>query len=616
LSGLQGEFYRQFALTIAIATILSAVNSLTLSPALAGMLLRARANDGEAHKSDGWIGRALQIVGRGSGHVAEGYAGLLGRLMRTSFTVLFVYTGLLAITGLGLWHTPQGFVPAQDKYYLVGIIQLPNAASLDRTEDVTRRVSEIALAEHGVETVVAFPGLSINGFVNIPNAAVLFVMLDPFEKRRAEHLTANAIAGRLQEKLRGLPDGFIGVFPPPPVAGLGAMGGFRMQIEDRGGAGLQALAHATGEVMQRASRDPALAGMMSTFDISSPQIGLDIDREKAKTLGVPLAAVFETLQVHLGSMYVNDFNRFGRTYRVVVQADAPHRTDPSDIGKLQVRNGYGTMVPLATLVKIKPTAGPDRVMHYNGYVTADISGGPAPGTSSAAAVAAMERIAKDVLPAGMAFEWTDLTYQEKAAGDTSTYVFSLSVLLAFLILAALYNSWTIPFAVLLIVPMALLSALAGVWMTNGDNNIFTQIGFIVLVGLAAKNAILIVEFARKRQLEGLSDTTAAIEAAGLRLRPIVMTSLAFVAGVVPLAVAYGAGSEMRQAMGVAVLFGMLGVTAFGLFLTPVFYVLTRRLGALLEGRTAEASPNGGAPLHREAASSSTWRSGDGTASRS
>lgn len=584
LTGLQGEFYRQFALTIAISTILSAINSLTLSPALAGVLMRPHVIEPDRPKN--LASQLIQRFERRYERATNGYVAIVQRLIRTSVIVLVVYAGLLALTGVGFSKTPPGFVPAQDKYYLVGIVQLPNAAALDRTDAVTRQLSQIALAEDGVESVVAFPGLSINGFVNIPNAAVMFIMLDPFEDRRTEHLSAQAITGRLQAKFSAVPDGFIGVFPPPSVPGLGALGGFKMQIEDRSGAGLAAVAQATAAVMEKASKAPELAGLMSSFDVNSPQINLEVDREKAKAMGVPLSAVFEALQVHLGSMYVNDFNRFGRTYKVVVQADASHRMDAEDIGKLQVRNRDGAMVPLSTLVTVQASAGPDRVMHYNGYPTADITGGPAPGVSSGEAVAAMERIARETLPKGMAYEWTDLTFQEKAAGNSAIYVFPVSVLLAFLILAALYNSWTTPLAVLLIVPMTLLSAILGVWLTKGDNNIFTQIGLVVLIGLAAKNAILIVEFARNREAEGASPEAAAVEGARLRLRPILMTSLAFVAGVVPLALGHGAGAEMRHAMGVAVLFGMLGVTLFGLFLTPVFYVLVRRLAGWLASRQA------------------------------
>ncbi len=581
LSGLQGEFYRQFALTIAISTILSAINSLTLSPALAGVLLKPHHGDVKrdllTRVIDFLFGWFFRLFNRFFDGASNAYAWSVRRAARLSGLVLLVYAGLLGMTWVGFQTVPGGFVPAQDKYYLVGIAQLPTGASLDRTEAVVKKMSEIALAEPGVESVVAFPGLSVNGMVNIPNAAVMFTMLKPFDERKDPSLSAFAIAGKLMGKFSQIPDGFAGMFPPPPVPGLGSTGGFKIQIEDRAGLGFEALAQAQGAIMGRAMQMPELAGMLASFQVNAPQVQVDIDRVKAKSQGVPLNTIFETLQVNLGSLYANDFNRFGRTYRVMVQADAPFRMQPEDIGRLKVRNAAGNMIPLSALLTIKHSSGPDRVMHYNGFPSADISGSPAPGYSFGQATAAMERIASETLPAGMAFEWTDLAYQEKQAGNTAMYVFPLSVLLAFLILAAQYNSWSLPFAVLLIAPMALLSAIAGVWFTGGDNNIFTQIGFVVLVGLAAKNAILIVEFARAKEGEGVDPLTAVLEAARLRLRPILMTSLAFIAGVIPLVIATGAGAEMRHAMGIAVFAGMLGVTLFGLLLTPIFYVVVRRL---------------------------------------
>lgn len=581
LSGLQGEFYRQFALTIAISTILSAINSLTLSPALAGVLLKPHHGDVKrdllTRVIDGLFGWFFRLFNRFFDSASTAYVWSVRRALRLSTLVLFVYAGLLGMTWMGFQTVPSGFVPAQDKYYLVGIAQLPTGASLDRTEAVVKKMSEIALAEPGVESVVAFPGLSVNGMVNIPNAAVMFTMLKPFDERNDPSLSAFAIAGRLMGKFSQIPDGFAGIFPPPPVPGLGTTGGFKIQIEDRAGLGLEALAGAQGAIMAKAMQAPELAGMLASFQMNAPQVQVDIDRVKAKSQGVPLNTIFETLQVNLGSLYVNDFNRFGRTYRVVVQADAPFRMHPEDIGRLKVRNMAGEMIPLSALLTIQHSSGPDRVMHYNSFPSADISGGPAPGYSFGQATAAIERIMTETLPSGMAFEWTELAYQEKQAGNTAMYIFPLSVLLAFLILAAQYNSWSLPLAVLLIAPMALLSAIVGVWLTGGDNNIFTQIGFVVLVGLAAKNAILIVEFARAKENEGVDPLNAVLEAARLRLRPILMTSLAFIAGVVPLVIATGAGAEMRHVMGIAVFSGMLGVTLFGLLLTPIFYVVVRKL---------------------------------------
>ncbi|HEY4547726.1 MAG TPA: multidrug efflux RND transporter permease subunit, partial [Pedomonas sp.] len=500
LSGLQGEFYRQFALTIAISTILSAINSLTLSPALAGMLLKPHHGDSPRDRLtrviDRVFGGFFARFNRFFDSASDRYVGWVRRAVRASGIVGLLYAGFLGLTWIGFHQVPAGFVPMQDKYYLLSIAQLPPGTSLDRTEAVVQQMSETALAEPGVESVVAFPGLDVNGSANLPNSAVMFIMLDKFEDRKGADLSAHAIAGKLMGKFSRIPDGFVGVFPPPPVPGLGSMGGFKLQIEDRAGLGFNALAQAQGQIMAKAMQTPELAGMLASFQPNAPQIQVDVDRVKAKAQGVPLTAIFETMQVNLGSLYVNDFNRFGRTYRVIVQADAPFRQQAENIGVLKVRNEAGEMIPLSSLVTITRSTGPDRVMHYNGYPSADISGGPAPGYSSGQATTAIERIVQETLPPGMAYEWTDLTYQEKAAGNTALIVFPLSVLLAFLILAAQYNSWSLPFAVLLIAPMALLSAIGGVWISGGDNNIFTQIALFVLVGLASKNAILIVEFAK------------------------------------------------------------------------------------------------------------------------
>ena len=592
LSGLQGEFYRQFALTIAISTILSAVNSLTLSPALAGLLLRPR-KPGVVHDPRSLRGRAERIflaLGRPFGRVPEAYGNTVRKIVGVSGVALLVYGGLLTLTFFGFKAVPPGFVPMQDKYFLVGIAQLPNSASLDRTDAVVKQMSKIALDEPGVESVVAFPGLSINGMVNAPNAAVVFFMLDPFKDRTTPGLSANAITGRLQAKFSSIPDGFLGVFPPPPVPGLGATGGFKMLVEDRSGAGLDALVQQTQILMTKATESGQVAGLMTSFDVNAPQLDVTIDRTQVKSMGVRLADVFESLQVYLGSLYINDFNRFGRTYKVTAQGDAEHRMQAEAIGRLQVRNAAGDMLPLSSFVTVTPSSGPDRVIHYNGYPSADISGGAMAGVSSGQAVALMERLAKEVLPEGMSFEWTDLTYQQKLAGDSALFIFPLCVLLAYLILAAQYNSWLLPLAVLMIVPMCLLSAILGVWLVGGDNNVFVQIGLIVLVGLAAKNAILIVEFARSLEAGGASALDAVVKACRLRLRPILMTSLAFIAGVAPLVLATGAGAEMRQAMGIAVFAGMLGVTLFGLFLTPVFYVVMRGLSARFGRQRSRAKP--------------------------
>lgn len=579
LGGLTGQFYSQFALTIAISTVISALNSLTLSPALAAILLPAhgaapdRASRWLGHLS-GWLFRPFnRFFERATKHYVSG----VKTTLRRSGRALVLYGGLLGLAVLAFQAVPGGFVPMQDKYYLVGIVQLPQGASLDRTEALVRKMGEISMAEPGVESVVAFPGLSINGFGTSPSAAVVFTMLDPFEDRTDPSLSAFAIAGKLNEKFQVLySEGFTAVFPPPPVAGLGNVGGFKMQIQDREGHGFVALNQALQTLMAEAAKDGRIANLFSAYSVGAPQADIEVDREKAKLKGVPLQSVYESLQLNLGSLYVNDVNLMGRVWQVNVQADAPWRADPSDISRLYARNQAGGLVPLSTLATVKLSAGPDPVSRHNAYASADLSGAPAPGVSSQEAIAAMTELANKHLPPGFAFEWSELTYQQQLDGHSGAWVFPLAVLLAFLILAAMYNSWTLPLAVMLIVPTVLLSALAGVWLVDGENNLFTQIGLIVLVGLATKNAILIVEFARQLELEGVDTTTAVIDAARLRLRPILMTSLAFVMGVVPLVLASGAGAEMRQAMGVAVFAGMIGVTAFGLFFTPLFYCLLRR----------------------------------------
>ena len=579
ISGLTGQFFRQFALTIAISTVISAFNSLTLSPALSAVLLKAHGapKDRFQRLIDRLFGWLFRPFNRFFGRASSGYVSGVGKVMGKSVVALAVYGVLIALTVFAFAKTPGGFVPAQDKQYLVAAAQLPDAASLDRTEQVIRKMSDIALKTPGVESAIAFPGLSINGFTNSPNSGIVFVTLKPFDQRRTKALSAGALAGELNGKFAAIQDANVAVFPPPPVMGLGTIGGFKMQIEDRAGLGPEELYNQTQNLIAKAGKDPSLTGLFSGFQIAVPQVQADIDREKARAQGVSLSELFETMQVYLGSLYVNDFNRFGRTYEVDVQADQHFRQDPEDLLRLQTRNASGQMAPLGSFVTLRQTTGPDRVAHYNGQLTAEINGGPAAGYSSGQAQKAMETLAAKELPNGMGFEWTDLTYQQILAGNTAILIFPLCVLLAYLVLAAQYESWSLPLVVILIVPMCLLSALAGVHLAQGDNNIFTQIGLIVLVGLACKNAILIVEFARDREAHGDSTWHAVLEACRLRLRPILMTSLAFIMGVAPLVFGHGAGSEMRQAMGVAVFAGMLGVTLFGLLLTPVFYLTIRKL---------------------------------------
>jgi multidrug efflux pump len=469
---------------------------------------------------------------------------------------------------------PGGFIPAQDKQYLIGIVQLPDAASLDRTEKVVRQVSKLATDTPGVDHAIGFSGLSVQGFVNLSNAAVLFFPLKPFDERTTKQLSAGAIVGALNKKFSAIQDAVIFAVPPPPVQGLGNTGGFKLYLQDRGAHGYDELARVTQEVLNKSRQNPQLNpyATYSTFQNSVPQLFADVDRVKAKNQGVPLSDVFDTLQAYLGSVYINDFNRFGRTYRVYAQSEAQFRNQPEDVANLKMRNLRGDMVPMGAVADIRFESGPDRVSHYNVYLASDINSQGAPGVSSSQASAAMEKVLSETLPNGFGYEWTDLTFQQKSAANTALFVFPICVMLVFLILSAQYESWALPLAVILIVPMCLLSAMVGVWLKGSDNNVLTQIGFIVLVGLACKNAILIVEFARERVEHGLAPVEAAIEACRLRLRPILMTSFAFIMGVIPLVTASGAGSEMRQAIGIAVFAGMLGVTSFGLFLTPVFFV--------------------------------------------
>jgi multidrug efflux pump len=601
ISGLSGQFYKQFALTIAISTIISTFNSLTLSPALAAVLLKPH----DAPKD--WFSKVLDAIfgrfifkpfNRFFNALSDFYMGLIKRIIRLSMLALAIYAGLIVLTQDLFQNTPTGFVPPQDKMYLIAFANLPDAASLDRTDKVIQRMSEIALEHPGVESSVAFPGLSINGFTIASNSGVVFITLKPFDERpnvsywdQFKHfafnadlppdLSAQTISDQLNMQLGVIDEGFVVVVPPPPVLGLGTTGGFKLQIEDRANLGYAKLFEETQKVLYQAYMNPALDPMstFSFFKANVPQIKVDVDREKAKVHGVAVDEIFQTLQAYMGSVYVNDVNLFGRTYQVNLQADAEFRVDESQIEQLKVRNVQGEMVPLATFVDVTHTSGPDMVTRYNNYPAADLNSGPGPGYSSGQAEAAMIEILDASLPSGMAYEWTDLTYQQILAGDTAIYMFPLVVLLVFLVLAAQYESWSLPVAIILIVPMTLLSAMVGVVLWGLNNNIFTQIGFIVLVGLAAKNAILIVEFAKDKQDQGMELIAATIEASRLRLRPILMTSLAFIMGVVPLVFSSGAGAEMREAMGVAVFAGMIGVTIFGLLLTPLFYALVRKYAA-------------------------------------
>ena len=579
ITGLSGQFYKQFALTITISTVISAFNSLTLSPALSALLLKG--HDAKPDRLTKLLNRVFgnwlfkpfnRLFDKG----ANGYEKLVQKLIRMSVIVLVAYVALVGGTVKLFDAVPGGFIPQQDKQYLVAVAQLPDAASLDRTQEVVQEMEKIALQVPGVANTVSFPGLSVNGFTNSPNSGIVFTPLAPFEERQDPSMSAMAIAAQLNQKFASIDEAFVAVFPPPPIQGLGTTGGFKLQIEDRANKGFEALFNSLQATIAKAQQDPALMGLYSSFRIQVPQMDIDIDREQALIQGIPLDEVFNALQVYLGSVYVNDFNLFGRTYQVNAQADADYRQDPEQILNLKVRNRMGEMVPLGSVLTVTPTTGPDRVMHYNGYPTAELNGSPAPGYSSDQAQHAIEAILADTLPNGIEFEWTEVTYQQILAGNTMVYVFPLVVLLVFMVLAAQYESLRLPLAIILIVPMTIFSALLGVWFVGDDNNIFTQIALIVLVALASKNAILMVEFARDQHKTGLSHLEAIIKACRLRLRPILMTSIAFTAGVVPLVLATGAGAEMRHAMGNAVFSGMIGVTVFGLLFTPVFYMLVTK----------------------------------------
>jgi multidrug efflux pump len=578
ITGVSGAFYRQFALTIAVSTVISAFNSLTLSPALCTLLLDREHHDPDppTRLINAILGGFFRGFERAFNRLGEGYARLVARLIRVGAVVMVLYALLNGLNFLAFDKVPTGFIPAQDMGYLIVYAQLPDGASLDRTQAVIREASRIIRATPGVAHVNAYAGFSVLGGGNQSNAGTLFTRLTNPELRADQpQLQSDPLVNTLQQRLSVIDDAFVAVFAPPPVRGLSTVGGFKLQIQDRSNRGPQELAHITNDIIAKASALPGMTRVFTTFRAGVPQLFVDVDRSLAKSIGVPLANVFQTLQIYLGSLYVNDLNLFGRTYQVSAQADAQFRASPGDITALKTRNLAGDMVPLATLVKVDSIAGPDRIPHYNLYPAAEINGITLPAVSSGQSIAMMEKLLAAELPPTMGFEWTELSLQQILAGNTAAIIFPLSVVFVFLALAAQYESWSLPLAVILIVPMCLLSSMAGIWLRGMDNNIFTQVGFIVLVGLASKNAILIVEFAKRRQEAGLGRREAAIEAARLRLRPIVMTSLAFIMGVFPLVISTGAGGEVRRILGTAVFSGMLGVTLFGLLLTPVFYVIVR-----------------------------------------
>ena len=588
IPGISGQFFRQFAVTIATATILSLFVSLTLSPALCALLFKPHG----APEAGGLLLRPVRVFFRGFNYAFErlslGYGSLTRYLVRLAVVILIVYGGLIALTGWQFSQAPTGFIPNQDQGYLITVIQLPPGASLARTDAVVRRAAEIIRTTPGVAHAVPFAGFDGATFTNAPNAGAIFSPFVPFRDRVAKGLSAPHILGDLNRRLSAIQEAFIITIPPPPVRGIGNSGGFKMMVQDKRGRGLGALDSATQDLIAAANQTPGLTGVFTVFNTRTPKVYADIDRVKAEILGVAASRVFDTLQVYLGSSYINDFNYLGRTYRVTAQAEAPFRDDIRKIVNLRTRNDKGQMVPIGSVATFRDITGPYRVPRYNLYPAAEIQGNALPGYSTGDALAAMERLAAAQLPDGFGFEWTELAYQEKLAGNTGIFVFAAAVVFVFLALAAQYESWNLPLAVILIVPMCLLAAVSGLRMRGMDVNILAQVGFVVLVGLAAKNAILIVEFARHAEAAGQSRIEAAVTAARTRLRPILMTSFAFILGVLPLAVATGAGAEMRQSLGTAVTFGMLGVTAFGLLFTPVFYSTMRRLFA--GGHTEPSSP--------------------------
>ncbi|MGD9668215.1 MAG: efflux RND transporter permease subunit [Hyphomicrobiaceae bacterium] len=587
ITGISGRFYQQFALTIAGATIISLVVSLTLSPAMCALLLKPHAK----HEHAAWwlvpVRGFFKAFNWSFDKLGNGYGWMTGKLVRFAALMLILYAGVLAFGLNEFRKTPLGFIPQVDAGYLIVVSQLPGGASLSRTDAVNKKIVEAALTVPGVEHAVNIVGFSGATRTTAPNSGAVFVVLKPFEKRAGDpSLSAEAILANLQKKVMAIEEGMVFVVRPPPVRGIGTAGGFRMMVEDRSGLGPQALQGAVGAMMGRAAQTQGVQRVFSLFETSTPQLYVDIDRTKAQLLGIRVPDVFSALQTYLGSAYVNDFNLLGRTFRVTAQADSQFRLEPEDVLKIRIRNANGETVPLGSFATISNRSGPYRVPRYNLYPAAELDGSPAPGYSQGQAIEIMEKLAAETLPPGINFEWTTLAFQQLRAGSTAIFVFALAVVFVFLVLAAQYESLTLPLAVIMIVPMCLIASIVGVVLRGQDNNILTQVGFIVLIGLAAKNAILIVEFAKQLEEQGKDRMEAAVVAARLRLRPILMTSLAFILGVVPLVIATGAGAELRQVLGTAVFSGMIGVTIFGLIFTPVFYVVSRRLAGTSRSRAA------------------------------
>jgi hydrophobe/amphiphile efflux-1 (HAE1) family protein len=566
--------------TISASTIISCFVSLTLSPALCAVLFKAHYvhDDTHANRAQRLLHAAFDRFNRGFERLSVGYGDLTRRLVRGGAIVLVVYVGLIGLAGLEFSRTPAGFIPEQDQGYLINVVQLPPGATLDRTENVVRRGTDIILGTKGVEHVAPFAGLDATTFTVASNAATIFSGLPSLYNHELPGVTANTVLADLRKRLSVINDAYVLTIPPPPVQGLGSAGGFKMMLEDRAGLGSDALLKAATALVAAANKDPNFAGVFTLFNTGSPSVYADIDRLKAEKVGLTPTDVFSTLQVYLGGQYVNDFNYLGRAYQVRVQGDADFRRTAQDIARLKARNASGEMVPIGTVAQLKSKTIPYRVPRYNLFPAAEVQGVAAPGVATGTALHRMEELAHEVLPKGISFEWTDLAFQQQQRGTPTLLVFGAAALFVFLVLVAQYESWKLPLAIVLIVPMCLLASVTGLLARGMPIDILAQIGFVVLVGLAAKNAILIVEFARQKEEQGGTAGEAAVHAARTRLRPILMTSLAFILGVTPLAVATGAGAEMRQSLGTAVLFGMLGVTGFGLIFTPAFYTFIRRLG--------------------------------------
>ena len=593
LEGISGQFYKQFGMTIAVATTISVFVSLTLSPAMAALLMRHEVRDpGKKHfvllRPFVFVGDKFNTF---MAWMSERYGQGVQRMLRTSLMVMAVYLGLILLTGWEFNRVPKGFIPAMDQQYFITVVQLPPGSSLSRTDQVVQDVLDIALEIDGVENAISFTGLDATSFTNASNSAVVFLPLDDFDLREDKGIEYEALLGTIRGALSQIDNAMVLVIPPPSVSGIGTAGGFKMMVQDRGNLGTERLLEATQALAMAANQDPMVSNVFSFFNNQTPQLYLDIDRVKAEKLGIDVADIYQSLEIYMGSAFVNEFNYLGRTFQVTAQADAPNRLTPEDLSKIKVRNTMGDMVPLGSFSQQDRIAGPARIPRFNLYPSASLNGNVSPGYSSGQALERMEQLAMEILPQGISYQWTELAYQEKQTGDTAAIAFLLAVIFVFLLLAAQFESLVLPLAVIFIVPMVLLFAMLGIDMAGLDNNIMVQIGLVVLVGLASKNAILIVEFAKQLEEQGMELRAAVLEASKLRLRPILMTAMAFILGVVPMATSTGAGSELRVALGIAVLSGMLGVTLFGVFLTPVFYYLGRKWGKRTKKTQGAPLPN-------------------------